>query len=178
MSFSLAEAAKLLDIRKVPAEVWLAVALASGFVLLVPTALTTQLGVEGLRGAHRPYLGAAFVLSASMLVSKSLTFVGRLIKESVRRWRDAQQHRYLAPDQKAVLRRYISEDTCTLMLGLDDGVAQGLEQVGLIYRSAQVGSMHRGFAYNIKPWLRLHLLKHPEFIQETDAGPTHRSEQR
>ncbi len=164
MSFSWTAALKVLDVRKIPAELWLALALATGAVVLAPAPAAAVLGLEVLRNAHRPYIGAALVLSSAVLLAKALAFGGQLVKERVRRWRDSRQLLFLAPDQKAVLARYLSENTCTLNFGLNNGVAQGLEQVGLIYRSAQMGTMQKGFAYNIKPWLRVHLLKHPELV--------------
>jgi hypothetical protein len=169
VAFPWGDLAKFLDIRKVPPQVWLAIALAAGTVLLVPITLAERLGVAALRTSHAPHFGLAFILATSMLVARALAFVGRIVKDYTRRWRDRRQLAYLTPDQKAVLRRYIDEDTCTLNFRIDDGVAQGLLLVGLLHRASPIFDMVEGTPYNVQPWLWRLLKKRPELLAGAKA---------
>lgn len=164
MAIGLTDVFKFIDIRKVPAQVWLALAMASAIVLFAPDGLAAQIGVDALRTAHRPYLGGAFVLSAAMLTSRALVFLGGIAKEYARRWRAGRHLAYLTPDQKGVLQRYILEETCTLNLRIDDGVAQGLARLGLIGRVSDLVDLVDGTPYNIQPWLYRVLKAKPELL--------------
>lgn len=166
VAFAWTDLPKFLDIRKVPAQVWLAVVLATGAVLLAPAPLADRLGVAALRNTHGPYFGLAFILATSMLLAKALAFVGRIVKDYARRWRDYRQLAYLTPDQKAVLRRYIDEDTCTLNFRIDNGVAQGLLYVGLLQRTSDLVDLIDGTPYNMPPWLWRLLKKRPELLKD------------
>ncbi len=163
MTFAWTDLLKFIDIRKVPAQVWLAVALASGVVLFAPSALADAMGLQALRGAHRVYLGAGLILAVAMLLSRLLAFAGQEIQVHLLRRRDAQQLHYLAPDQKALLKRYIDEDVSTLYLEFTDAVAEGLESLGLIHRCSRF-DMATGLGFMIRPWLLVRLKKRPELL--------------
>jgi hypothetical protein len=163
MAFAWTDLLKFIDIRKVPAQVWLAIALASGAVLFVPSTLADTMGLQALRGAHRVYLGGGLILALAMLLSPLLTYLGREAHVLLLRWRDTQQLRYLAPDQKALLKRYLDEDVGALYLSFNDAVAEGLESMGLLHRCSRF-DMESGFGFLIVPWLRLYLKRNPKLL--------------
>ncbi len=79
--------------------------------------------------------------------------------------------RELLPDEKAYLMRYISEQQNTQYFRLDDGIAQGLVVKHVIYQAAAVGDLYDGFAYNLQPWARRYLAKHPEALDGANNPP-------
>jgi hypothetical protein len=172
MTFAWTELAKFFDIRKVPAQIWLAVALASAAVLFAPSTLADAMGLQALRGAHRVYFGFGLILATSMLLARLLTFLAKDAQILLLRWRDRQQLRYLAPDQKALLKRFIDEDVGVLYLGFTDAVAEGLEAMGLLHRFSRF-DMETGLGFAIIPWLRADLKKNPDLLAGA-AAPTER----
>jgi hypothetical protein len=70
----------------------------------------------------------------------------------------------LSLEEKAVLASYIAHNTKTIHLGMNSGLAGGLEAAGIIFRSSNIGSMGTGIAYNIQPWAWDYLREHPELL--------------
>jgi Super-infection exclusion protein B len=60
--------------------------------------------------------------------------------------------RNLTPEEKTVLADFILFQTKSQNLDFQSGVTNGLEHAHIIYRSATVGSLMSGFAYNLQPW--------------------------
>lgn len=170
---------KVLDsVRKLPSHLWLALALGSGFVLFVPPWLASRIGVEGLLASYRAWFGACLIGSTTVLLSKVLALAGRLVTELWGRWRVRQEFRFLATDQKQLLLRYVTEDTCTLKFELQDGVAGSLLVLGFLYRPTSMGNLLSGFAFNIRPWVREYLIKHPEVLGDVEPEARRRSSSR
>ncbi|MBI3319988.1 MAG: superinfection exclusion B family protein [Candidatus Omnitrophica bacterium] len=67
------------------------------------------------------------------------------------------------------MRRYVEGKTRTQYFQIEDGVIQGLVAVDVLYRSAQVGHLLSGFAYNIQPWAWEYLNRHPDLLSGPDV---------
>ncbi len=85
--------------------------------------------------------------------------------------RQARLMAELMPDEKAYLLRYITEQQNTQYFRIDDGIAQGLVAKLIIYQSASIGDLYDGFAYNLHPWARRYLVKHPEALNGASKLP-------
>jgi len=72
----------------------------------------------------------------------------------------------LTPPELEKLSAFIVENTSALSFSIRDGIVAGLCDKKFIYRSTTIatGSLSFTFEFNINPWARNYLLKHPEII--------------
>ena len=110
-----------------------------------------------------------FRVSFGMLVT-SVLFLG---VDRVAAWRRGRRElrslrrvlRDLTPEEKAVLAEYIRDDAGTQYFSIRDGVVQGLQAKGVLYRASVVS---RGrdieFAFNIQPWAREYLRENQHLL--------------
>jgi len=70
----------------------------------------------------------------------------------------------LTEDEKQILRFYIANNTRANSLKIDDGVVQGLANAQIIYRSASMGDLLRGWAFNISDFAWEYLNKNPHLL--------------
>lgn len=151
---------KALDIRKTPPRVLAAIALTSATVLFAPEKFVAALGLLALRQDHRPWFGGPLLVSLVILICWP---VGKVVRWRIRRWNAVRKLHCLAPDQKALLRRFIDEDVSTIHVEFEDADAQGLHAMGLLHRHARF-TLSNGLGFMLQPWMRLYLKKHPEVL--------------
>jgi hypothetical protein len=163
----------LLQLLKLAPRYLIALGLMAGFMLFANEALLQRLGVLEFAQHYRPMLGLALVVTGALFLMAVL--VGVL--EAIRRaWRKRQFNRRqtkrlnrLTEDEKQILRFYIAKQTRANSLRIDDGVVQALVAEGIIYRSASMGNVFEGFAYNISDTAWEYLNVNPGLL----AGTTH-----
>jgi len=159
---------RLLDAIKLAPRYLLAVALATGALLLGPAALTDAIGLSGIVAKFRAWFGAALLFSVALLAAHALAPVGSWIRAQFDWWvqlrAGRRRLRQLTPDEKQILSRYILEDTRTQSLSIMDGTVKELEAMGIIRRASSLGHGPWGFAYNIQPWAWTELRKHPDLV--------------
>ncbi len=162
------DVSKIIDWIKLSPRHYLAGALSSGVLLFLGDRPLALLGLEQFRITYRSWIGAVFLLSASLLVSHPLAALGGLLSHwwSERRFvrTGLQRLRQLTPAEKRILQQYIRENTRTQTLNFMDGVVAGLAQAGIIYRSANVGTADGSFAYNVQPWAWKQLQDDPKLL--------------
>ncbi len=151
-------------------EVALFLLVFSGILVFAPTDLLDTLGVAPLVIQYRSSLGAIFLLCVSVLVVRMGTSVVRGVKHKydnsrLRKAREARLHD-LTPQERTILDSYFSEQTRTQELDSTDGVVNGLEHAGIIYRSSIVGELE-SWAYNIQPWAWDYLNAHPDLLKSS-----------
>jgi len=71
----------------------------------------------------------------------------------------------LTPVECTYLANYIFKETQTAYFAPSDGVVGGLESKGVLYRSSNLGRVHK-FAYNIQPWAYEQLSKNPQLLRK------------
>jgi hypothetical protein len=156
----------------------LAVAFGSGFLVFAPASVLDSAGMAKLVSEYRPWLGGAFTLSCAYLLAHAVKY----LSDSIKSWQgarslDKQRIKWLAsltPDEKGRLIPYIRDERGSLTYPVDDGVVGGLQGKGILYRASNIGHAIRGFPYNLQPWAREALMKHPEFLdgaEEVEHGP-------
>jgi Super-infection exclusion protein B len=116
----------------------------------------------------RPYLGAAIIIAVGGLAVAQVASLESWWARKQRARLQFKHLRALSPAEKRVLRGYTEANTKTQYFRMDDGVVGGLNQLGYIYCSAQVGYMGKGFAFNIQPWLWEHLQKNPAILGKAE----------
>jgi len=134
----------------------------SAFLLFASRQLLELLSVAQFVENYRSILAIIFIASVSLL---SITLFCDAI-DLIKKWRRKRNYyrhitdrlNCLTEDEKQILRFYIAKDTRANILRVDDGIVKGLETVGIIYRSATIGNLTEGFAYNITDfaWNYLH----------------------
>jgi hypothetical protein len=139
-----------------------------GVMLFAPDPWVAQLGFDSFRAEYPWVPGVGLLLSASVLVGRLILTLVDWVKKDIQRRKRWRWQRWklhdLSPAERDLLRRYMVQDTVTQFLRQQDGVRAELEMFGLIHRAANLGDMGRGFAYNIVPYVREYLRKHPELV--------------
>jgi hypothetical protein len=162
------DASKILEWLKLSPRYLLALALCTGVFPALSPPLLSRFGLDKIDAPVRPWIGVAFLASAALLVAHLLeeaaVRIGGVVKGRLEERNLCARLRDLSPDEKEVLAKYINEDTKTRYLSVKSGVTGGLEAAGILYRSANLGSINFKFAFNIQPWAWRHLRKHPELL--------------
>ena len=144
---------------------WVYVFLAAFIPLLLPDAAADFLGITKLRDALRPWLGAAALLALIGLGVAQGMRVASWWEGKQKVQKLFQRLHTLSPEEKRMLKRYIAGQTKTQYISVMDGIAGGLQAMGILYRPTGMGDFVEGFAFNIQPWAWDHLQKHPELLE-------------
>jgi hypothetical protein len=163
---------KFLDWIKLSPKYLAAIGIFAGGLLFTPQSFTETLGLLTIIGKYRPWIGLVFFLTIALLAAHAFDPIVKYIKGSwngrkVRKLMEERLHN-LTPDEKAIMRGYILQDSRTQYLRPDDGVVSGLQSAKVIYQASQVGGAGFSFrfAFNIQPWAWDYLNKHRELIEE------------
>lgn len=158
----------------------LGVALATAALLFLPEGVVQAIGLDGILREHRQYVGSALLGSVAILAAQAIAACialgkGMYLKRKAKKTAAlAEQRRLerltkLTPEEKAYLIPYIADEKNTLYLSIEDGIAGGLQAKGIIYRSANIGNLVSGFAFNLQPWAREHLNQNPQILEGARA---------
>lgn len=138
-----------------------------GVLLFLPR-LTNRTGLSGFVAQQHDRLMIAFIGLGIFLLTYPVVAVGKKIHDYAldrRIHRHAKKHLAELPaDQKHILRKFAPSGN-SHALHPADGAVNVLEDYGILYRSAQMGFLHTGFAFTIAPWALKYLRKHPNLLQ-------------
>ena len=70
---------KLLEGLKLPTKIFSALSLAASILLFSPKEFLSILGLSSLINAYRPYIGAAFVISACICLVAIFSAIGKFV---------------------------------------------------------------------------------------------------
>lgn len=114
-------------------------------------------------------MAAVALLSSGWKASKK-SWTRRRVKSQI-----VKSLNNLTEDEKQILRYYIAFNTRANVLRFTDGVVRGMEHRRIIYRSASVGNLVEGVAYNIGDVAWGYLMEFPEVLDgETNTCRTDR----
>ncbi len=146
----------------------LIVAVASWLLLLMPNSLLAIMGLAGLRGQWRAWIGLVALLSVAWLLALPLYQAGEYAHKRFMKWQARRgRGKWLAdltPVEKGYLQEYIQHDTTTRTFSYSDGVARGLEAKGILYRASTLSREVDLFDYNIQPWAYRALKANPGLL--------------
>ena len=135
--------------------------LATALMLFLPEVVAMQIGIAEVRGAYRLHLGLVFVASTSLLVAYGLFALKPVFKSVHHSWQVDRNARLTlqacTAAEKEILRQYIGDGENTVFQSIYDGVANGLEAKGIVYRASNVsvpGQPGFMFPYNLQPYAR------------------------
>jgi hypothetical protein len=154
---------KILDSLKLSPKYLFAVLAAGSFLLFVPATFLDHMGLAQFRQRFLPYVGVITLLSASLLFTHGAAFVVDWLKSKRNLNLRNKLLRSLTSAEMEALRPYIVDDANTQEFEIGSGIAGGLEAKRILYRSS---SLSFGFhsPYNIQPWAREYLKRHPELL--------------
>lgn len=162
-----AAGAVIAAVIKAGVPIYVAALIASTLLLFLPDSIAHQLGLAELRQLFRPYLGALFVASISLLAAYGLSAISDVVKSRLDERRLRRQTLetlgMLTSAEKRFLRPFIAEGQNTILAPIGDGVAGGLVAKTVVYRSSNI---IQAFAapYNLQPIARKLLTENPQLL--------------
>jgi len=152
--------------RRAPAPM-LGLAIACTLVLFLPGDTAGKLGIADFRTEYKGFLGWGFIFSWSCvlgaLIWRGKDYVGDKIAERrMQKARERSLHE-LTAEEKGYLAEFLGGRN-TIYCVPSDGVAGGLVAKGVIYSPTHVYAVLQGVPFNIQPWARQYLEKHPEVL--------------
>ena len=159
------------NLKSVPTELLIVLALALGTILFVPTNIAEVLAVDGFRLSFRHFLGPALILVSCWLAARLLKALLKPIQQRRSRQRRVQQLQALTSEERGYLAAFIEEGCNTIHVPVEDGVAGGLLAKGIIYRASNVFDMVEGVPYNLQPWAREYLSENRHLLEGGEGTP-------
>ncbi|MBV6503040.1 MAG: hypothetical protein AKCLJLPJ_01103 [Fimbriimonadales bacterium] len=157
---------KVEEILKLKPQYVLPVTLTSGALLFVPQDKFKLVGLDVLPRDYKFWIGLAFLLSVALLASHAIFASGVAAKDARSKKQEMKERieslSNLTPQEKGILKRFVDGKTKTVKLN-PGGIAGSMEVQGLIFKSANVGSVV-SWSYTMQPWLWHHLQAHPEVL--------------
>jgi hypothetical protein len=148
-----------------------AVVIGSGLILFLPANIIAEIGLGEFRIDYRTYLGFAFVASACLLAVQLIFMTGSPIRNQIKVWQGNRVTRNylktLTKAEKDFLRPYVIDDQNTRNESIYNGVANGLEAKGLIYKASTVtipGRPGMLVPFNMQPYVRKWLSKYRNYL--------------
>jgi hypothetical protein len=155
------------SLRKPPISVLLALGLLGLLLLTSPESLLVTLGLSEFTNSYRPWMGLTTLTAWFVLATTLLCWLGKTVIAS---WKSHRRQcvrirhlRELTTEEKVLLRPYIADGENSRIAGLGDGVTGGLAAKGILFRATNVAPWG-DFPYNLQPWARRYLTKHPELL--------------
>lgn len=145
-------------------KIYSAVLICTGLLLGLPDSAIAQLGLTEIRDSYRMQLGLGFLASLSLLIVHTVHYVFSYLRFNYRFNLILSE---LTHAEKSILRQYIQGGETTVHGDLEDGVFNGLAAKRILFRSAELifgGPAGYRIPYNMQPWARARLTKHPEWL--------------
>jgi hypothetical protein len=158
---------KLSEWLKLSPKYLFPISLVTGFGLFAPVNILEIFGITSLVAQIRPYLGVVFLLATALLITNLFTSLYVRVRnkhQATENLKTMQERLHsLTGDEKYILQHFISNQTRTQYLPMDDGVVNGLELEKIIFKASMVGQLDE-WAYNIQPWAWKYLNNHHELL--------------
>ncbi len=146
----------------------LGVAIASSLMIFLPDEVALRLGLAEFRVEYRGALGGVWVLAWSYLLAIFIWYVGGAVRSRIVTYRSLRILRQylneLTPEEKGYLWEFMAGEN-TIYYNVDDGIAGGLDRKQIIFRSSNMFSPLTGCPYNLQPWARRYITKHPHVLK-------------
>jgi hypothetical protein len=152
-------------LRKIPIGFLLAITIVLGLILFLPDTIADKIAIKDFRDDYRKFLGPAFLLCVSFLLTKIVLSLVRNINSKRQQKRLRKQLHNLTPEEKGYLAVFILEGRNTIYVDIGDGIVGGLLAKGIIFRSSNMFTAIDGIPYNVQPWARQYLERYPELLE-------------
>lgn len=170
----------LLEFLKLTPRYLVSLGIAAAFLLFCPENILKNLSIFDFTQNYRHWLSITLILSSTLLIVTIAIQITNWVKKWLRNRKfyksmTERLHR-LTEHEKQILRFYIVQQSKTNVLRFDDGIVNGLESQGIIYRAASVGNLIEGVAYNICDFAWNYLNVYPHLLNGTTN--TYRTDKR
>lgn len=160
---------RLIDWFKVSNTHLLAVIFGCSILLFGSDNFLKKLGLFGIKDLYETFISIFFIISVSILGARFCNAIFQWVRKRIiwnKNLRRMQERLHnLTFEEKKILRVYIYGNTRTQVLLVQDGIVQGLVSENILYRSANLGTMMGGFAFNIQPWARDYLQANKKLLE-------------
>jgi len=143
-------------------------------VFLVPFNIWEGIGVAKQYTQFRPWIFIVSLIATVWFLMGGLYDLLKLGKEKLASRKETQkiigerEKTLLAASkvEKAVLARYLADDTTTIAFDFRDGIVNGLIAKNILYRASQGSNpFSHDFDVNIQSWAWEYLKNHPELLK-------------
>lgn len=142
-----------------------------GFLIFVPDPLADRLKVLSFRNDFAVFLGPVFLLFMAFLFARIVGETTDFFRDrKAERKRDEQLTR-LTPEEKGYLSDFIMNGRNTVKVGMDDGIMGGLVAKKICYMSSNMFDLLEGASFNLEPWARSYLERHPHVLDGAVGVP-------
>ncbi len=157
---------------KLPPKLLLAISMGTGLLLYLPDNIILKLKFDIITSFEyfQPWCSIFFFTSTILLINHLIFWIKDLIYEKYLLRQEQKNYlntlKNLSPEEKRVLSIYHVKKTKSLRLSSLDGVANGLEDIKVLYKSDGIidaGTMKA--TYNIQPLAREELNKNPLLLE-------------
>lgn len=165
-------------IRRVPTSLLFVVSATLFAVLFLPGEAAKTVAVDEFRQTYRVFLGPSLLLFVAWLLSRFIPMLFAPFRAYLKMRRLHASLKNLTAEERGYLLPFIAEGRNTINADMADGVAGGLHAKGIIYRANPVFDFVEGVPYNLQPWARDYLSKHPELLSDAVGEPLTGAERR
>lgn len=159
---------KYTDWLKLPTKTLSALCVVAGILLFSSDEFLSTIGLSDIVSAYRGYIGGAFLITLALVLVNTISAIWRFFKPWVVQeywiWQGKKRLKTLTPDEKAILRFYIDNQTRSQSLDIKNGTVNSLEKERIIYRGSTLGTIY-SFDYIIQPWSWEFLNKNPGLLE-------------
>lgn len=145
-----------------------AICVVSGAPLVLPGAAVEKLGFDGMLQQHRGWFGSVFTVSVAVLLAHGTAegwgWLRGRIQEKRRLAAVEASLRALTPEEARVLSYYVDQKTRTHYFAINDGIACGLEDGGILYRASETVRRFNRVPFNLQLHAWNYLMKHPDVL--------------
>jgi len=147
------------------------IALFSFFAIMAPAVFLDSMGLLSFRNDNIHWFWIALSLSVCFLASRALFGLFPIFKNRLNGWiviyRGKKRLTILSKKEKEILSYYFDNNSRSQTLSLMSGHVTGLIHEKIIYRATEITEEVDIYDFNIQPWARKYLKKHPEILETT-----------
>ena len=160
---------KIIEFIKLSVKQAIILFIGSSVLLFASDDLIQKLGILEFRDLAKTWIGAAWILSASILLCEIVfapySWAKQKIQQSINLKKYQQRLHQLTPNEKNFLSGYIFQNTKTQSAEYSNGTVNGLISSKVIFRSSSMAIEYNIFPYNIQPWAWEYLKANPHYLE-------------
>lgn len=124
------------------------------------------MGLSAIAEDYAIVVSALALCSGSVLATKLITSIADCLAQAVTNYRAERSQKKnldgLTPEEKKVLRLFVSEEKSSIEGSINDGTFCLLEKKTIISRTSNRAISRHTFAWVLQPWARKELKRDPE----------------
>jgi hypothetical protein len=163
---------ELIGLLKLPPKLLLGVAIASGLLLFLPDIIILRLYMDGFKEKFGFFVGVAFIVSISILVSNLVVVLWKKGKKRYydKRWEKKRKNLLndLEPEDIEVITLMLNDPDKTAMLPMNNGTVIKLRSYKIITPAGSnhlVNPLDMRIPYFLQPWVVKEIKNNPDILK-------------